>query len=180
MSNFWSTIKIIFFVLATVLLAFRSRKSLQSIRCHGFFRFFAFETILILVLLNVPYWFRDAFSLRQLCSWLLLLIAIFLASHGFYLLHQIGKPRGNFEATTVLVRTGAYRYIRHPLYASLLDILWGAFLKQVSIVRIILVLAGSLFLFLTAKIEERENLQKFGPDYQHYQDHTKMMIPFLW
>jgi len=45
---------------------FLSWGSLRDFRSHGFFRFFAFESILGLFLLNVTYWFRDPFVLRLL------------------------------------------------------------------------------------------------------------------
>ena len=75
--------------------------------------------------------------MRQLASWALPLTSLLLAAHGFYLLRRVGKPdrsiedatRLGIEKTTRLVRSGAYRYIRHPLYASLLALAWGAFLK---------------------------------------------------
>src|SRR3989337_275306 len=50
-----------------------------------------------------------------------------IAAHGFYLLMVIGKPEGHFENTTAIVMLGAYKYIRHPLYASLILFAWGTF-----------------------------------------------------
>ena len=35
-----------------------------------------------------------------------------------------------FENTVKLVEVGLYRFIRHPMYASLLLLAWGAFLKH--------------------------------------------------
>ena len=55
--------------------------SLRGKRYHGIFRFFAFESILILVLLNYPVWFKDPFSLHQIISWVLLILSIIVVSH---------------------------------------------------------------------------------------------------
>jgi protein-S-isoprenylcysteine O-methyltransferase Ste14 len=172
--------KLILFVLASVGIVWFSWTSLHDRRSHGFFRFFAFESILALILLNVEHWFRDPFSAFQIVSWLLLFGSLFLAVHGFYLLRLIGRPEGSFENTTTLVRLGAYRHIRHPLYSSLLGLGWGVFFKDPSLLGGVLVLATSAFLIATAKAEEVENLHRFGADYAVYMKTTRMFIPFLF
>ena len=153
---------------------------MKNTRAHGFFRFFAWEAILALILLNVDVWFRDPFSLLQIVSWILLVICIALVIHGFYLLRVIGKPQGDFENTTVLVKKGAYKYIRHPLYSSLLFLAWGAFLKDISISSIALVILSTIFLVLTARMEEQENIARFGKSYADYIKETRMFIPFIF
>jgi len=173
-------LKITIFIFASLFLIHLSWNSLKSFRSHGFFRFFAFECILILVLLNVDYWFRSPFLFRQIVAWLLLLTSILLAVHGFYLLRIVGKPRQNFEDTTALVKVGAYKYIRHPLYSSLLVGAWGASLKHISMVTMFLVLLTIGFLIATAKVEEAENLHKFGDAYADYIKESRMFIPFIF
>ena len=74
----------------------------------------------------------------------------------------------------------AYRYIRHPLYASLLLLVWGALLKNLQVPGVALALAGSALLTVTARVEEAENLVKFGADYAAYMKDTRMFIPFLF
>jgi protein-S-isoprenylcysteine O-methyltransferase Ste14 len=171
--------KLITFAVVSGLIVHVSWDSLRNLRSHGFFRFFAFESILVLILLNLGHWFRDPFSTRQIVSWLLLLASLILAVHGFHLLRIIGRPEGEIESTTTLVMLGAYRYIRHPLYASLLLLGWGAFFKDPSLPAGVSTLATCAFLTATAKAEEAENLDKFGADYAAYVKATKMFIPFL-
>jgi len=164
-----------------------SWKSLRNWRSHGFYRFFAFEAILALILINAEFWFLQPLSIRQILSWSLLLISFFLAVHGFTLLRRIGEPdaeiqdprRLNIEKTTQLVKVGAYRYIRHPLYASLLCLAWGAFLKHPSPVGAGLGAIATLALYATARAEETENLDHFGNEYAEYMRQTKMFIPFV-
>lgn len=121
--------KFILFLLISAGIIYLSRDSLLDPLSHGFFRFFAFESIIVLVLLNLEQWFNDPFSAFQIVSWALLLGSIILATHGFYLLLRIGRPEGKIENTTKLVMQGAYKYIRHPLYTSLLLFGWGRFVK---------------------------------------------------
>jgi len=172
--------KLIIFAIVSAGIVILSQKSLRKPRSHGFFRFFAFESILVLILLNLEHWFSDPFSARQIVSWLLLLSSLILAVYGFYLLRMIGKPKGGIENTTTLVMLGAYKFIRHPLYSSLLLLGWGVFFKDPSLLSGILVMATSAFLIATARVEEAENLRKFGADYAMYMKTTKMFIPFLF
>ena len=173
-------LKLTLFAVVSAGIVWWSWASLRDRRSHGFYRFFAFESILALFLLNAEHWFRDPFSALHIVSWVLLFGSLGLAVHGFYLLRLIGKPEGSFENTTTLVRLGAYWYIRHPLYSSLLWLAWGIFFKDPSLLGGVLALATSAFLVATARVEETENLHKFGTDYAAYKKTTKMFIPFLF
>jgi len=182
------TNKPLVFLLVTVWLTYVSRASLLAPRSHGFYRFLSWEVILALGLLNVEVWFRDPFSWHQLISWFLLVICLFLVLHGVLLLKKLGQPDDNrddapmieFEKTTRLVTVGAYRYIRHPLYSSLLFLAWGIFFKAPSWVGGLLVLAATLLLVATARVEEAENVRFFGPAYEAYMKQTKRFIPYLF
>lgn len=149
-------------------------------RHHGFYRFFVFEALCGLVLMQAGDWFVDPFSFQQLLSWVLLTCSLFLAVHGFRLLRVYGRPRGDFEQTTVLVIKGAFRYVRHPMYGSLLLLACGAFVKSISFASAGLAVFTVLFLVLTALTEERENLARFGPSYAAYRERTRMFIPWIF
>ncbi len=166
-----------------------SWRSLRDLRSHGFYRFFAFELLSALILLNAPMWFRDPLSARQLVTWFLGVASMGLAIEGFRLLRLVGMPtptaarRTNlsFENTTTLVTVGAYRLIRHPLYASLLALVWCAYLKNpLAIGGIALALGASGFLVATAIVEERENRMSFGAAYAVYMRRTRRFVPFLF
>ena len=142
-----------------------------------------------LILLNLEYWFRDPFSLPQVISWILLMASAFLVVHAVHLLRIIGKPDAQrsddaatigLEKTTHLVCVGAYKYIRHPMYSSLLFLAWGVFFKDLSWSSGIFTLAATAFLVATAKVEEAEDIRFFGTAYQTYIKQTKMFIPFLF
>jgi protein-S-isoprenylcysteine O-methyltransferase Ste14 len=178
-------------VVGSALMLALSWRSLRHPRSHGFFRFFVFESLLFLIVVNAGVWFAQPFAARQVVSWLLLAASAGLAFHGFHLLHVVGRPRAArpgapadaanlpFENTTTLVTCGAYRYIRHPLYASLLLVAWGAALKHVDATSLALAAAATAFLVLTAKADERECVERFGEAYRDYIARTRMFIPFL-
>ena len=182
-------LKTFLFVVASAGIVYISRASLRNPRSHGFCRFFAWEAILALFLLNVQYWFWNPFSLQQILSWIFLIASAFLVVHAVHLLRHIGKPTEQrsedeasigFKKTTQLVVVGAYKYIRHPMYSSLLFLTWGVLFKDISWLSGIFALAATVFLVATAKAEEAENIRFFGTSYQTYIKQTKMFIPFLF
>jgi protein-S-isoprenylcysteine O-methyltransferase Ste14 len=180
--------KLVGFILATIGIIWVSRASLRDIRHHGFYRFFSWEIVLILFLMNVDDWFVDPFSLRQILSWSFLVISLVLISQGIWLFRKKGNIDSDrrdpalvgVEKTTKLVTTGVYHYIRHPFYSSLLSLGWGVLLKNPSWIGVLLALANTACLTVTAKIEEGENIQYFGDIYQAYMKQTKMFIPFIF
>ena len=181
--------KLVAFAVLSAGLIYVSRASLRAPRSHGFYRFFAWELIVALFLLNVDVWFRDPFSWHQLISWFLLIVSIIPLAFGVHSLATKGKPvkhrEGDaqllaFEKTTTLVTTGIYRVIRHPLYSSLLLLAWGVFFKAPAWSGAMLVLASTLFLFATAKADEAECIHFFGSSYRAYMKQTKMFVPFLF
>ena len=176
-------IRPVLFVIGSTAIVGLSWRSLGDLYAHGFYRFFAFEFLLALIVLNSPQWFRDSLSLRQAASYSLGVISIGLAVEGFRLLLVIGKPSVTaapktnlrFENTTALVSVGAYRFIRHPLYASLLALVWCAYLKNpLQITGILLTIGATGFLIATSVAEERENLARFGPAYEDYMKRTRL------
>jgi protein-S-isoprenylcysteine O-methyltransferase Ste14 len=181
-------LNLVVFLLGTLGFMVLTQRILKEHHLYGFPRFFAFEAILGLVVLNAGEWFNQPFSVPQLVSWVLLISSACLAIWSFQVLRTLGEPadaaketgKQPFEKTTQLVTTGPYRLIRHPLYGSLLYLAWGVFLKQINLVSVLLALVASLALFLTAIYEERENLLKFGDEYADYMQHSKRFIPFIF
>jgi len=181
-------LKIIFFVLASIGIILFSLKSFRVRYSHGFFRFFAFEGILALTLMNIETWFSDPFSFRQVISWILLIVSLYFVTVSILLIHRIGKPSPDvnepqnvgFENTTTLVTVGAYKYIRHPMYASLLFLVWGVYFKDPVGVGLVIAAAVAAFLYATARVEERENTKRFGDEYVAYMKKTKMFIPYIF
>lgn len=127
------------------------------------------------------------FAPLQLISWALLFISLSLILHSTYLFksrggqHQRQDTPENFgfENTTTLVTDGIFKYIRHPMYTSLLLLAWGVFFKQVTVSGFAVVTLSTLFLIITAKIEEKENQKFFSDSYRDYQKNSKMFIPFV-
>lgn len=181
--------QLVAFGVLSACLIYTSRASFKSPHSHGFYRFFAWEFILALFLLNLGVWFSQPFSAYQLVSWFLLILCLIPLVFGVRSLTSQGKATSSrpddagllsFEKTTVLVTSGIYRYIRHPLYSSLLFLAWGIFFKAPGWPGAVLALAASLFLYATARADEAECIRYFGSPYREFMKHTHMFVPFLF
>ncbi len=181
--------KLIVFVVLSIPIICVSWASLRAPRSHGFYRFFAWEFILALVLLNIDVWFNNPGSLNQLISWFLLIICIVPLAFGVRSLTTRGRPIEHretepqllaFEKTTALVTTGIYHYIRHPLYSSLLFLAWGIFFKAPGWLGGLGALGATIFLVATARADESECIRFFGSSYETYMKQSKMFVPFVF
>ena len=79
-----------------------------------------------------------------------------------------------------LVRTGPYRYSRHPIYTGILFSFLGtaAFLDRwLEFPGFALVAIG-----FAQKLKREEGFmeQEFGDAYQNYRAKVRMLIPFIW
>ena len=180
-------LELIAFMIGTATLVWLSRKSLRSPGQHGFYRFFAWEAILGLIILNQKVWGTDPFSAHQITSWLLMLLSIFLVIQAYRLMTKHGQASlarddgtlYQFEKTTQLVTTGIFGYIRHPMYTSLLALAWGAYFQNPNWLGTAIAAFASFCLLLTAKADEQECLAYFGPSYAAYMQRTRRFIPYL-
>jgi protein-S-isoprenylcysteine O-methyltransferase Ste14 len=171
--------EILIFIFGSVIILWFSWKPLRKPGSHGFYRFFAWEAILGLFVLNVRDWFVNPFAWHQLISWVLLFVSLVPIIYGVLLLRNLGKPTDALEATTRLVTNGIFHFIRHPLYASLLYLAWGIFFKSPSLLEGLIAAVTTAFLYATARADENECLVKFGDEYASYMKQTKMFIPWL-
>jgi protein-S-isoprenylcysteine O-methyltransferase Ste14 len=87
---------------------------------------------------------------------------------SFVALAHKGKPEGFVERTTVLIDSGLFGVVRHPLYLGLA--LWSIGL----VLRIQLILPAMLGMvafgcsWMACKTEDEYNVEKFGEGYQEY------------
>ncbi|UCV21424.1 methyltransferase family protein [Ferribacterium limneticum] len=179
--------ELIAFIAGSCVVIWLSRKALAKPGSHGFFRFFAWEAILGLIVMNHSVWGEDPYSPHQFTSWMLMLLSMFLVIAGARTLTRHGAANAKrddgsfyeFEKTTQLVSHGIFGYIRHPMYSSLLALAWGAYFQDPSMIGAIIAGIASFSLWLTAVTDERECLAYFGESYADYMQRTKRFIPFL-
>jgi protein-S-isoprenylcysteine O-methyltransferase Ste14 len=179
--------KVVLFIAISIPVIYFSKRSLFDIKSHGFPRFFSWECIIGLFVANYSFWFVDPFSAKQVISWILLLISAYLVIAGVLLLKKAQKPGiarvddklFRFEKTTELVTTGIFKYIRHPLYSSLIFLTWGIYFKHPTVIMTFVALLSSVLLWYTALRDEKECIAFFGDSYREYMKETKKFIPLI-
>lgn len=180
--------KLLLFFLLSIPIVRASWRSVFVVQSHGFPRFFSWEAIAWLLASNYKYWFRDPLATNQIISWILLTVSVYIAIVGFLQMRRQGRASQQredstlfgFEKTTELIDTGLFKYIRHPLYSSLIYLSWGIYMKNASWELLVPVLASTILLYFTSRQDEKECIRYFGDSYVQYMKRTRMFIPFLF
>jgi protein-S-isoprenylcysteine O-methyltransferase Ste14 len=180
--------RIIIFIVLSILIVVVSWRTLFNYKSHGFYRFISWECVAWLLSTNYKDWFTNPFSIQQIFSWIFLIISGYLIIAGVILMKKIGKPDKSrdkktlyeFEQTTELVDEGIFKYIRHPLYSSLLFLTWGIFLKNPTLELFLISLISTIFLYYTAIYDEKECKIIFGDKYNEYMKRSKRFIPYVF
>ena len=131
-------------------------------------------TLIGLLVINSSFKSANIFYLLIFCFGILLgLWAVFVM--------QKSKLRitPDVAKNATLVREGPYKFIRHPMYSSVLLICLGMFLTNIYYLTVIFY--GLLIFDLFLKISYEEKLlKKYFSDYKIYEAKTKKLIPFVY
>ncbi len=79
----------------------------------------------------------------------------------------------------VLITSGPYKYIRHPIYASVCLFVLASVIGSFSLLSLLfalIVIAGSILRIFC----EEKSLLKIYPEYAEYSQKSKRMIPFIF
>jgi protein-S-isoprenylcysteine O-methyltransferase Ste14 len=78
-----------------------------------------------------------------------------------------------------LIRTGPYRWVRHPIYSGLIAAMIGTALNRRTVRGLVAVVLLWVGFSIKSKIEERFMAATFGPEYERYKGSTGAMVPRL-
>jgi protein-S-isoprenylcysteine O-methyltransferase Ste14 len=93
---------------------------------------------------------------------------------GLRSLHAAANPTGEG-----LIATGPYRFLRHPIYASICLFVWAGILDHLSLLSISLGALATASAIVRMICEEYFLLQRYS-DYPRYMRETKRLLPGLW
>jgi len=96
--------------------------------------------------------------------------AFYLGRSGHAVVSQDTRPAG-------VVRTGAFRYIRHPLYLGSLMFYLGLAISTASLFSLALLVGIFAFYNHIASYEEKLLLARLGDDYRRYMKTTGKWMP---
>jgi len=77
-----------------------------------------------------------------------------------------------------LVTTGPYKFIRHPIYASVLYFLWAGVFSHISFVNFVFGVISIAGVFMRILTEEHLLMLQY-PEYSEYAARTKRIVPFF-
>jgi protein-S-isoprenylcysteine O-methyltransferase Ste14 len=83
--------------------------------------------------------------------------------------------RGMEQKPVSLITRGPYRWVRHPLYLSILFLLWSY--PDLTPDRLLLNHLVSFWVIVGTLLEERDLVNAFGQEYRDYQRKVLMLIP---
>ena len=105
------------------------------------------------------------------------LISLYFAVSGFIALIKNKTPFDTAKSTAKIVKNGAYRFSRNPLYLSLLLLLFGIAFFTLSLWLFFTIpILFILFLLNAVKPEESYLSQKFGKEYVDYSAKVRRWI----
>lgn len=81
------------------------------------------------------------------------------------------------EKSGKLIMSGFYRFVRHPLYAFGLLVLWLS--PSMTVNSFFVYLALTIYILVGAYFEEKKLLREFGQAYADYKLSTPMLVPGL-
>ena len=146
----------------------------------------------VFLLIVVVFWQKSDYLLvspQGILRWLLRLV-YFLAFAGFF---WGIKALGTFDAfgitsikrhlrgkkpppTMPFVIRGPYRWVRHPLYFFCLLLIWSG--PDLTVDRLLFNILWTAWIFVGAKLEERDLVADIGDAYREYQRSVPMIIPW--
>ena len=77
-----------------------------------------------------------------------------------------------------LVRSGPYKYIRHPIYAAILYFFWAGIAAHPSLISAAMGVLATLMSALRMVAEEKLLVRTY-PEYREYSRTTARVLPFL-
>lgn len=92
--------------------------------------------------------------------------------------------KGAFRVTATpggssIIRSGPYRFLRHPMYAAALLFVWTAVVSHLSVLTIVIGVAVAAVVITRVVVEERLLRVRF-PDYDDYARSTNALIPHVF
>jgi protein-S-isoprenylcysteine O-methyltransferase Ste14 len=139
------------------------------------------ELIGYALMLQSRFWDVSPQRWRVLASLLCFVIAIALS---WTATRALGREHLRFDAAIgaehELVRSGPYRLVRHPIYTSMLCVLWGIGFMAAS--PLLFVVATAVFLVGTeirVRTEDRLLAARFEDQFEQYRRSTRAYLPLL-
>lgn len=111
----------------------------------------------------------------------LMLMSIALRLWSIQTLGRNFSPVVSIDSNQMLVKSGPYKFIRHPAYTGTLltFVFWGIAFNSWIASCIIFFMLSTIFIY-RIHVEEKALISHFHSDYEDYSRNTWRLMPFLW
>jgi protein-S-isoprenylcysteine O-methyltransferase Ste14 len=107
-------------------------------------------------------------------------LGILLVSWGYWVLGKNWAPSvSGVRSDTVLVTSGVYGFVRHPIYLGAFIFLAALALVATNLLILLPTLALLALLYTSIDEEEAMLIDRFGDEYREYMKRTPRFIPTL-
>ncbi len=93
---------------------------------------------------------------------------------GLRSFHASADPTGGG-----LIKTGPYRYLRHPIYAAVLYFIWAGLAVHLSVPNVVAAIVMTAAFGVRMYAEEHLIVSKY-PEYAEYASRTRRVVPFVF
>jgi len=118
--------------------------------------------------------------LSILLFWLILAVTlVIMSSHRalhFLGFEQLSKNHAESVESSTLIRSGFYRYVRHPIYTVTFLAVLAA--PMMSLDRALFLVMNGVYMIFAIPIEEKKLIRIFGQAYAEYRKQVPALIPF--
>ena len=143
----------------------------------------AFFGMLIIPFIHIFTGCLDSFKMN-LPDWIRLSGSV-VASFGLAFLWRVHKVLGSHWSPITeltkehkLIRSGPYKYIRHPMYSAFYLLIIGTWLNMSNwFIGLGGLFAWSVFCLMRIRMEEKMMIKEFGAEYKEYMKRTGSLFP---
>jgi len=139
---------------------------------------------LILLVLFLLIWVMDSFFLRistflsdDISLYIRLVILGFILVTAVYLIRSGHTVVSHDQRPSAVVSTGAFQYVRHPLYLGSIMFYIGLTVSTASLFSLVLVVLIFIFYNFIASYEEKLLEDRFHEEYRNYKIKTGKWVP---
>ncbi|HTH52852.1 MAG TPA: isoprenylcysteine carboxylmethyltransferase family protein [Edaphobacter sp.] len=138
------------------------------------------QVVAIALMLKSPFWRVTEFSWRLAVAIVFFGLAVLLSWTGTRALGSQLRFDAAIGVEHDLIKNGPYRVLRHPIYGSMLCLVWGIGFVATPVwlftVATIIFVAGTE---IRVQIEDKLLMERFGESFRRYQRSTPAYVPLI-
>lgn len=141
--------------------------------------FVSLQLLLFIAFVFKVEWSLELSTEMETFGFILFLLGGILVLISLLQLNKNLSPFPTPKADAALIQTGLYKYIRHPIYTSILILLLGYSIYQNSFYKLMITAVLGVLFYFKSKYEEKQLALKF-PEYLVYKNKTGRFLPKIF